>query len=104
VTKDIAVSLDERFAMTLAQVAASKGLTLEQAATQMIGFACRLLEDSPTQTGVDLASELDFARGFRGQVLRRADQLLSVGEKLLLDSQGLQLALRNRAISEGHSP
>ena len=90
----IAVSEDAR--AMLDRVAAIKGVTPQTAAAEMVRFAGRLLEEGALQKGTELVADLDFARASRTQVMRRADQLLGVAEKVNLEAQGLQRALRNR--------
>ena len=77
----------------------AKGVSREQAIATMLYFSCRLLQENPMQPGVDLFTEIDFARGVRLQTCRRADQLMTLVERLLLDSQGIQRAMRNRTIN-----
>ena len=100
VPEQISVSIPEPTRLTLARVMALKGITPESAATQMVQFACRILEDGGLQKDSDLATDLDFSAAFRTRTLKRTDQLLGVAEKILLESQGLHRGLRNRSFSD----
>jgi hypothetical protein len=66
----------------------------------MVNFCCRLMEEGALQKGTELIADLDFAKASRVQTIRRVDQILGVAEKVLLESQGLQRGLRNRAFGE----
>jgi hypothetical protein len=96
---EVLVTIPGNLQQFLDQVCKAKGLTREQAASLMVFFACRLLQESPMQPDADFLVELDFARAFRLQTGRRADQLLGLEDRLLLDSQGVHRAQRNRTIA-----
>ena len=94
------VAVPESAARTMTAICKKKGMSQEQVGAVMIYFCCRLLEDGGVQANMDLLADLDFGKGLRQQTERRLDQLLAVAEKTLLDSQGLQRALRSRLIQE----
>lgn len=93
---ELIITVPERSRLMLERVSANKGVTTQRAASDMVYFASRLLEEGSLQKGSDLIADLDFSRASRAQVMRRADQLLGVAEKVSLETQGLQRALRNR--------
>jgi len=82
---------------TFLRICSEKGLSPEQAAAVMVYSACRNLEETPPHKGTDLLTDLNFARGLMEQNAARLDKLLGVAEKVVLDSQGIHAALRNRA-------
>lgn len=82
---------------TLRRVCASKGITPSTAAAIMVAFCCRLLEETPMNEADTLPAELDFNRHIRTQNQKRADQLLGVAEKVLLEAQGIHRGMRNRS-------
>jgi hypothetical protein len=92
--------ITEQSRATLKRVATVKGITAESAGSVMVNFCCRLMEEGALQKGTELIADLDFAKAYRVQTIRRADQILGVAEKVLLESQGLQRGLRNRAFGE----
>lgn len=101
---EVTVILTERSRETLAHLCESKNLTPGAAASIIVNATCRLLEETPREKGADLATEVDFARAFIRQILRRLDQALGVAEKILLDSQALHRGLRNRPFGAPAEP
>lgn len=95
ISVEVPVSVQETFQ----RVSKSKDLTHGTTAAIMIAFCCRLLEELPMNKADSLSIELDFARSIRTQNQKRADQLLGVAEKVLLESQGIQRGVRNRAFA-----
>lgn len=84
---------------TFQRVLKSRKITAGTAAAQMIAFCCQLLEETPMNKADTLPAELEFNHAIRGQTHKRADPLLGVAEKVLLESRAIQGALRNRALA-----
>ena len=99
IPSEVTVAVPEQCREILAHLRLSKGLDPEKAASLMIYFACRLLEECPPQKDAELLADLDFAKGMRSRTVRRADEILGHAEKVLLESQGLHRGLRNRSLS-----
>ena len=97
--REVTIAIPESCQAVLKTVCSTKRIPPEVAAATMVYFACRLLEEAPLNAKSDLLTELDFARGLRMNTEQRADQLLGLVERVLLDSQGVHRAVRNRVLT-----
>jgi len=81
---------------SLALIAKLKGISEAQAALLMIEYGCELLDAGKLHSDQDLKSDLDFSREYRVNIERHLDEVISLAEKTLLDSQGIQKGLQSR--------
>lgn len=82
----------------LAYLAKNKGISASEAASELVRWSLRWLEEFPPEPGQTIAQDLDFCRALRRQSQERLDQLLALAEVTLLDSRALERALRSRTI------
>ena len=96
----LVVTIPENTRESFLRICKSKQITPEHAASLMIYSACRSLDELPPSTGTDLLADLEFSKGMKQQAMKRLDQLIGVAERVILDSQGINRALRNRNFNE----
>jgi hypothetical protein len=96
----VEVILPESCRSILAQVCESRKITPGEAVNLIIMWACRGIKEHGLGKGADLPAGLDFIQAKRSELMRRADEVLTVFEGHLLDSRALTQEV-NRRIQGG---